>query len=123
MSNYDDTEEELLDEVKYDDDEEVKAALEAAEKMYPTKDIYVAAFLLARGFKLASVQRKRVTTVHGGKRMPRKQTSWFFVFVDYQRARRDVIEYSNRREIGAFNINAGAFASHLQNLKSLITNL
>ena len=116
--------EEILDEIPYvnSSDPEIQAALAQGVKLYDTKDIFVAAFLLARGFKIAKLQRRRVI-LNPNRKYIRPNNTWHFLFVDHDSARRGVLYYCNESIPSQHNVNASALIAHIKHLKSLIANM
>lgn len=103
-------------------------------QLYRTKDLYVAAFLMARSFNLYGMEqvecRRVVDDGMGGERTTRTNVIYYFSFL-YKREQggepdRNVIDrmamnYFNMNK-QSLNVNANTFVQSMKNIRSLITD-
>lgn len=93
------------------------------ESLYKTKDIYIAAFFLARGMNWTGLEEyiTTKTTVKAGKNYDRKNNLIYFLFPNKSECSRLALHYHNSNRVN-LNVNANSFVSSILNVRSIITD-
>lgn len=96
---------------------------EEYQKLYRTKDIYLAAFLMARGFQWVALEEVEVQQVvrNRNARTSRPKKLMFFLFDERSQIERLAIQYFNGNRAN-LNVNANSFVQSYQTVRSIITN-
>lgn len=92
----------------------------AYDGMYRTKDIYLVAYLNARGVDWFGLEKVQIEKTFGSKGK-NESVLLFFLFENGEAIRKAALNYYNNAPT-SLNVNANIFVRSYQNVRSVITN-
>lgn len=88
---------------------------EEYEQFFRTKDIYVSAFLTARGCEIYAIEEVKID------KPVKKNIFIFFLFKEKSKLEHLALNYHNQNR-ASLNVNANAFVQSILSIRSIVTN-